>query len=77
VNQGIYIFLIYFTRVLALIWVALGTAGRECADSAGIPIEHFIYIIQEKHSVDHYFGTTFRPEDQAFANYAQLRLDLT
>lgn len=27
------------------------------AGSAGIPIEHFIYIIQENHSFDNYFGT--------------------
>jgi phospholipase C len=25
--------------------------------SAGIPIEHFIFIIQENHSFDNYFGT--------------------
>jgi phospholipase C len=27
------------------------------AQSAGIPIEHFIFIIQENHSFDNYFGT--------------------
>jgi phospholipase C len=27
------------------------------AHSAGIPIEHFIFIIQENHSFDNYFGT--------------------
>jgi len=27
------------------------------SQSAGIPIEHFIFIIQENHSFDSYFGT--------------------
>ena len=27
------------------------------SQSAGIPIEHFIFIIQENHSFDNYFGT--------------------
>lgn len=30
---------------------------KAMAQSAGIPIEHFIYIIQENHSFDNYFGT--------------------
>ena len=47
---------------VALTLVALLVAGAECrAAHAGpdksIPINHFIYVIQEKISYDHYFGT--------------------
>ena len=35
--------------------IALVTAAR--AQSGAIPIEHFIFIVQENHSFDNYFGT--------------------
>jgi phospholipase C len=35
--------------------IALVTAAR--AQSGSIPIEHFIFIVQENHSFDNYFGT--------------------
>jgi phospholipase C len=41
---------------LVLIGLSLEPA-RVKAGGAGIPIEHFIYIIQENHSFDNYFGT--------------------
>jgi phospholipase C len=38
--------------------VLLSQSPRALASgSAGIPIEHFIFIIQENHSFDNYFGT--------------------
>ena len=45
-------------RLVALVVVGLlFLLPRVNAQSSGIPIEHFIYIIQENHSFDNYFGT--------------------
>ena len=46
-------------RVVFLILPALfyAPAWANAQGAAGVPIEHFIYIIQENHSFDNYFGT--------------------
>jgi phospholipase C len=41
----------------ALIALSIGSVQVRAQGSAGIPLEHFIYIIQENHSFDNYFGT--------------------
>jgi phospholipase C len=38
-----------------VLWIM--SAATAHSQSAGIPIEHFIFIIQENHSFDNYFGT--------------------
>jgi len=40
-----------------LIGLSFGSTRVKAQGSAGIPIEHFIFIIQENHSFDNYFGT--------------------
>jgi phospholipase C len=42
---------------LALLAMCSQTPKMVAQGNAGIPIEHFIYIIQENHSFDNYFGT--------------------
>ena len=50
--------LTYGKRVVAaLLAAATLPAFAAYSQSAGIPIEHFIFIIQENHSFDNYFGT--------------------
>jgi phospholipase C len=44
-----------YGRVLALVAIGLFFSAR--AQGSSIPIEHFIYIIQENRSFDNYFGT--------------------
>jgi phospholipase C len=45
-------------RVLGgILAVTILPALAAYSQSAGIPIEHFIFIIQENHSFDNYFGT--------------------
>lgn len=62
-------------RLLSIALFALGTlpAATVYSQSAGIPIEHFIFIIQENHSFDSYFGTypgaNGFPPGTALANY--------
>jgi hypothetical protein len=47
------------TSLLAFVFTGclFELADAKGQGSAGIPIEHFIYIIQENHSFDNYFGT--------------------
>ncbi len=42
---------------LVFVLLSVGASRAGAQGSAGIPIEHFIYIIQENHSFDNYFGT--------------------
>ena len=42
---------------LVFVSFSFGASRASAQGSAGIPIEHFIYIIQENHSFDNYFGT--------------------
>ena len=37
--------------------LGLGLTNANAQGGAGIPIEHFIFIVQENHSFDNYFGT--------------------
>lgn len=41
----------------ASIALSIGSVQVRAQGSAGIPLEHFIYIVQENHSFDNYFGT--------------------
>jgi phospholipase C len=43
--------------ILPLIGLVFGPIRVNAQGNAGIPLEHFIYIIQENHSFDNYFGT--------------------
>jgi phospholipase C len=50
--------LVYGKRILGwLLAVVTLPVLAAYSQSAGIPIEHFIFIIQENHSFDNYFGT--------------------
>src|SRR5260370_15303034 len=48
-------------KVQKLLWIAILLLQvppyAKAQGSAGIPIEHFIFIVQENHSFDNYFGT--------------------
>jgi phospholipase C len=46
-----------FRAGLHFLGLWLGLSAAHAQGGAGIPIEHFIYIIQENHSFDSYFGT--------------------
>lgn len=37
--------------------LGMGLTNANAQGGAGIPIEHFIFIVQENHSFDNYFGT--------------------
>jgi phospholipase C len=43
--------------ILIFLGLWLEPPSAHAQTGAGIPIEHFIYIIQENHSFDNYFGT--------------------
>jgi phospholipase C len=53
--------ILMLNRVSVLTWLFVGllfeARPAKAQGSAGIPIEHFIYIVQENHSFDNYFGT--------------------
>ena len=59
--------------LIALVLALLIQLRASAQGSAGVPIEHFIFIIQENHSFDNYFGTypgaNGIPPGAAFADY--------
>jgi phospholipase C len=62
-----------FGVVSLFLWISLVVPGVVARGQAGIPIEHFIFIVQENHSFDNYFGTfpgaNGIPAEVALADY--------
>jgi len=58
---------------MALLGLSVGSVQVRAQGTAGIPIENFIFIVQENHSFDNYFGTfpgaNGIPEGLALASY--------
>ena len=56
-SPGVWRSALLFSASAVLLWLPGVLKAQDANSSPSIPINHFIYIIQENHSFDNYFGT--------------------